>query len=131
MKKLLLITLACCLFLSYAVADGIDLSSMSFDELVSFRNAITAELMARPEWKRVQVPVGRWIIGEDIPAGYYSISAPSDLAIVKSTPDGSSSHDFYHVLAKGEKVGKELFLEGSVFENDAVITLSPPVSLGF
>lgn len=131
MKKLLLVALVACLLFSCAAADGVDLSAMSFDDLVSLRNAVTAELMARPEWQRVQVPAGRWIIGEDIPAGYYAISAPSDLAIVKATPVGSSHFDFYHVIAKGEKVGKELFVEGSVFETSDVVALSPPVSLGF
>lgn len=52
-----------------------DLSSFTFDELILLRQQIAQELTARPEWKEVTVPQGVWKVGEDIPAGHWTISA--------------------------------------------------------
>lgn len=62
--------------------------------------------MSRPEWKAVEVPAGEWIIGQDIPEGYYSITAKDKIAITQSNPVGSARDDFYHVLGANETVGK-------------------------
>ena len=109
-----------------------DLSSLSYTDLLALQKAVVAEIISRPEWKQVEVPVGQWIIGEDIPEGYYSITAPKDhLVIVKSTPIGSTSFDFYQVLGKGETAGKVFLKAGCVLEINEAVILSPPISLGF
>lgn len=73
MKKLF-----CALFLVLmlplcAMAD-IDLSGMSFDELVELRDQLNLAIWNSAEWQEVTVPQGIWIVGEDIPAGHWSIS---------------------------------------------------------
>lgn len=72
MKKLLALSLILILALPAALADGVDLSSMSYDELTALRSQLEQEIMSRPEWKEVQVPPGRYVAGVDFPAGRYT-----------------------------------------------------------
>lgn len=73
MKKLLSILLLVCLLIPAAVAEDIDLSKLSFDELASLRDRCQMEMLSRSEWKEVQVPQGIWQVGKDIPAGDWII----------------------------------------------------------
>lgn len=131
MKKILVMILAVCLLIPIAAADdGFDLSSLSFEQLLDLKQKVTAEIVSRPEWKAVTVPAGEWIIGVDIPAGYYSMSAEG-LAITEAKPAGSEYFDFYHVLVAGETVGKVQFIEGSIFKTNAPVVLAPPAVLDF
>ena len=76
MKKILSILLVFSILISgFAFAEGIDLSALSFDELIQLREQIAKELTTRPEWKEVTVTQGVWEVGVDIPAGHWSISA--------------------------------------------------------
>lgn len=59
-----------------ALAD-VDLSGMSFDELVALRNQIDQAIWASDGWQEVSVPAGVYHIGEDIPAGKWTIR-PAD-----------------------------------------------------
>lgn len=72
MKKLLAVLLVLCL-LPWAVAEEIDLSGLSIDELRALQARIAEEIVSRPEWKEVTVPSGIYKIGADIPAGEYCI----------------------------------------------------------
>lgn len=51
----------------------IDLSELSFDELVELKDRINLAIWESEEWEEVTVPQGRWIVGEDIPAGKWTI----------------------------------------------------------
>jgi len=73
MKKLLACVLALILIGCAALAE-IDLSSLSYEELVALRQQVDATLWASEEWQEVEVPAGVYIIGEDIPAGRYVLS---------------------------------------------------------
>lgn len=73
MKKLVSVLLLLCLMISPAFAE-IDLSGLSFDELVALRSQCLTEMTKRDEWQEVTVPVGVWKIGEDIPAGHWNIT---------------------------------------------------------
>lgn len=72
MKKLISVLLLLCMLTAPAFAE-IDLSSLSFDELVELRQKCQSEMMSRTEWKEVQVPQGVWQVGKDIPAGDWII----------------------------------------------------------
>ncbi len=63
------------LFTPIALADGIDLSSYSWDELIALGSQINLELMSRPNFKEVKVPTGAYKVGVDIPAGKWTITA--------------------------------------------------------
>lgn len=74
MKKLLTILLALFLLMPAAdAADLPDLSGLSYDELVELREQINLAIWNSEEWQEVSVPPGLWKIGEDIPAGHWTI----------------------------------------------------------
>lgn len=59
-------------------ADPIDLSGMSFDDLVALREQINLAIWNSQEWQEVTVPAGTWEIGKDIPAGHWTIKPAND-----------------------------------------------------
>ena len=77
MKKftciLLLVALMGCLVLP-ACAEEIDLTALTWEELLELKSAITLEQLTRDEWEEVEVPQGVYKVGEDIPAGKWTIT---------------------------------------------------------
>ncbi len=64
------------LFTSFAFAENsktIDLSSMSYDELISLKDSINLAMWKTAEWQEVTVWEGTWKVGEDIPAGHWTV----------------------------------------------------------
>jgi len=59
----------------FATAETIDLSGLSFDELVALKEKINIAIWNSKEWQEVEVPQGVWVVGEDIPAGKWTIKA--------------------------------------------------------
>ena len=55
------------------VAAEVDLSGMSYDELVALKDQINKAIWESQEWQEVTVPQGVWRVGEDIPAGKWVI----------------------------------------------------------
>ena len=74
MKRFLLIVFAIMMTCG-ACAEGIDLSGMSLDELVALKEQINLAIWNSEDWQEVQVPQGVYVIGEDIPAGKWTIKA--------------------------------------------------------
>ena len=76
MKKIGIIVLALMMILSVSIAsaEDIDLSALTFDELAALETRIIKEMMSKPEYKEVIVPVGVYKVGEDIPVGKWTIS---------------------------------------------------------
>ena len=56
-----------------SLADLPDLSGLSYDELVQLRDQINIAIWNSAEWQEVSVPPGLWKIGDDIPAGHWTI----------------------------------------------------------
>lgn len=81
MKKMISLFLSLFLLLSITVpafalsADDIDLSGLSYEELVRLRDRINLAMWESSEWEEVEVPVGVWQVGADIPAGHWTIAA--------------------------------------------------------
>lgn len=73
MKRFFLLFLAAMLLISSAAADPVDLSSMSFDELVALRDQLNHAIWSSQDWQEVTVPAGVWTVGQDIPAGHWTI----------------------------------------------------------
>lgn len=73
MKKLFVFVLVLPLVFSVALADGFDLSGLSYDDLVSLREQLNLAIWNSSEWQEVTVPEGTWIVGVDIPAGHWTI----------------------------------------------------------
>ena len=74
MKKIILL-LALALLLPVVAAAQVDLSGMSYAELVELRDQINLAVWESDEWQEVTVPQGVWVVGEDIPAGHWTIKA--------------------------------------------------------
>ena len=73
MKRFLAIMVLVLMVVSSAAAEDIDLSGLSFDQLIQLQSRITMEIMQRDEWQEVTVPAGVYVIGKDIPAGSWSV----------------------------------------------------------
>ena len=83
MKKILAVALVLAMLIpSFAVAD-FDLTGMSYDELVALKDQINLAIWNSQEWQEVKVPQGVWLVGTDIPAGHWSISAVAKYASIK------------------------------------------------
>jgi hypothetical protein len=79
MKKLITIILILALLVpAVACADLPDISGLSYDELVELKNQINLAMWNCQEWQEVTVPIGVWVIGEDIPVNHWSISLTPD-----------------------------------------------------
>lgn len=59
---------------AFSCAD-VDLSGMSFDELVALKDKINLAIWNSAEWQEVEVPQGVWEVGVDIPVGKWTIKA--------------------------------------------------------
>ncbi len=76
MKKLFSALLAVLMLCTAsASAKTIDLSSMSYDELVALKDQINLALWESEKWEEVTVPQGVYQVGADIPAGHWTIKA--------------------------------------------------------
>lgn len=82
MKKILIVLLTIAVLATMGVSAiaaeaAVDLSSMSYEELVALKDQINLAIWASADWQEVTVPMGIWKIGEDIPAGHWTIK-PSE-----------------------------------------------------
>lgn len=60
--------------ITFASAETFDISDLSFSELVVLKLKINLAIMQCDEWKQVTVHEGTYIVGEDIPAGDYTVT---------------------------------------------------------
>lgn len=135
MKKFALILAAVMVVAAVAYAAEIALGDYSFDQLIALQKQITAEIMSRPEWKEVTVPAGTWSVGDDIPAGTYSMT-PTNYAVItiwrKAENDYSNNGLFYNeMLDEDESCGKIKLEDGMIVVLSGSIVFAPPLSLGF
>lgn len=68
---LCLVILAC--VLPVPAAKAVKISELTFDQLIELRRKINLELISRPDYQEVTVPQGVYRVGEDIPAGTWTI----------------------------------------------------------
>lgn len=113
MKKLIACLLICLLLLGSAFASDVDLSGMSFDELVELKNKINLALWQCEEWQEVTVPAGTYQIGVDIPAGHWSLRTVAEqheifnvyyfdtLDVTGTTPGYGSNSAFLKLSSPG------------------------------
>lgn len=72
MKKIVVVFIVALLVGAVGIAE-IDLSGMTFEELVELKDKINLAIWNSEEWEEVEVPHGVWVIGQDIPAGKWVI----------------------------------------------------------
>lgn len=73
MKKLLCMVIISLMLAPCAFAQKIDLSGMSLAELTELRQRVQLAMFETDEWQEVVVPQGVWKVGEDIPAGTWTV----------------------------------------------------------
>lgn len=82
MKRFLVLLLAVILVVPMSFAEtnekpvnakDIDLSGMPYGQLVILKNLLNKAMWESREWQEVTVPQGVWKVGEDIPAGTWTI----------------------------------------------------------
>lgn len=74
MKRIIILALIVLMAIP-AAAEDLDLAKLSYADLAALGKKCQDEMITRPEWKQAKVPQGIYLIGEDIPAGKYTISA--------------------------------------------------------
>ncbi len=65
-----------------SLAANYDLSGFSYEDLISLQSQISKEIMSRPEFKKVIVPPGSYKVGNEIPAGKWTITATEGMCEV-------------------------------------------------
>lgn len=131
MKKLMCITLILCVLPVIAIAD-VDLSSMTYDELLALRDQLNIEIFSRPEWKEVTVPGGQWSVGKDIPAGAYSLHPTKEGGFVTIYNENGKLIISQGIRDEENVIGKIELLEGySVEISRGSLIFAPAIGLGF
>ena len=105
MKRLICVLLLVCMA-TFASAESIDLSGLSFADLVALKNRINLALWNSEEWQEVIVPQGIWKVGEDIPAGSWTVRcAAAFTAVIEYGPDlDETGNDILYKTRRGRCV---------------------------
>ena len=77
-RRLLCLLLVSLLIIPFALADKVDLSSLTDDEIVELLNQVNSELISRGIAKSATLAAGKYTAGKDLPAGSYIISCETD-----------------------------------------------------
>lgn len=83
MKRIVALVLVLLSLFSVAAASTIDLSDMTYDELVALKDKINLAIWNSQEWQEVTVPQGVWMVGKDIPSGHWTIKTVASWACVE------------------------------------------------
>lgn len=127
MKKLVCALLVLCLLPVIALAD-FDLSAMSVDELAALNKAVVMELMSRNDFKQVSVPTGTYSVGEDIPAGTYTVKPSGSNFNLKILDQNGKKVDSFYFASE---IGKLTLTEGETVEITSGVVFTPYAGLGF
>ena len=82
MKKLIVIILALILVMPITVRADYPLSDMSVGDLEQLLKSVQKEILSKSEWTEVELPVGFYVVGEDIPEGHWTITT-NDYALIE------------------------------------------------
>ena len=93
MKKLFAALIVLALLCPVVLAEDVDLSGMSFEDLLDLRAAVDRAIWASDGWQEVEVPAGVYVIGEDIPAGRWTVSPSSRMSTFTLYPQKSDYTD--------------------------------------
>lgn len=131
MKKMVacLISLVVVFSFSVSLAD-IDISSLSYEELVDLVNEAQMLMMQSDKWQEVEVPSGIYMVGKDIPEGSWTITASanslinltigSELSEDKLRVKGAYSQNLFGVDTSYYAEGKTYFVSVELTEGQYV-----------
>ena len=140
-RRLLCLLLVSLLIIPTALADKVDLSSMSDDEIVELLTRVNNEVVSRGINKTATLPQGSYIGGKDIPAGKYifvckakgddwgNVTVKSDggdgklvlWEVVSAPKDGEEPDDIFVTLGEGDELKSGVpftltIMSGAVFK---------------
>ena len=113
MKKVMVVALVLCMLLPVISYAQVDLASMTYMELMQLQADLVGELFKRG--KEATIPVGKYIVGQHIPAGDYVIMAGVSSGTwveVNDEPGGYGDHYQLYDLKAGESVGRLVLIDG-------------------
>lgn len=93
MKKVVLLVLALVLVGAVALAE-VDLSGMTYDEMVELRDQLDKAIWASDGWQYVQVPGGDYDVGTDIPAGRWTLVGVDSYSEIKVCESRALKDDY-------------------------------------
>ena len=126
MKKILCSLLVILLLVPVFASAEVDVKMLSTEELIALRVSIVDELMARGEMKSANVPAGEYIVGEDIPAGSYSITTNQILVTIVI-----GDYDGMYVVSPDSPVGKITLKAGDKIQFTGGVVLTKYAGLSF
>lgn len=131
-KKFLSVVLALCLLPVIALAE-VDLSAMSVDELIELNKAVVMELMSRKDFKEVTIPAGEYKVGEDIPAGIYTVKVKANQFASLNVLDSKKNYTSkIYVVEVDNPIGKLVLEEGEIVATTyGSVIFTPYAGLGF
>ena len=117
MKKVMVVALVLCMLLPVISYAQVDLPSMTDMDLMQLQADLVDELFKRG--KEATIPVGKYIVGQHIPAGDYFIAAGGSSGTwveVNDEPGGYGDHYQLHSLQAGESVGRLVLIDGDTLD---------------
>ena len=129
MKKLITLLLIAVLLLpAAALADLPDISGLTHNELIELNHRIQMRLFSEKLMNGVNIPVGRYTVGEDIPAGSYrvAISVENGLIVIYSPDEKTVCSYALGLVYDVYEIGKITLEEGQIFDlSYGSVTLYP------
>ena len=119
MKKIaVFILVIVLLFGAVSCAEGLDLSTLDDKQLIDLSTAVQKEIIKRDLDKKVKVPSGTYIVGEDIPAGDYTVRPTGIALIIEIYKDEVKLGNRTGIFSanQGEIIGKISLKEGDIIE---------------
>ena len=117
MKRVMVVALVLCMLLPVITYAQEDLASMTDVDLMQLQVDLVDELFKRG--KEATIPVGKYIVGQHIPAGDYFIAAGGSSGTwveVNDEPGVYGDHYQLHVLQAGESVGRLVLIDGDTLD---------------
>lgn len=120
MKKIILASIASAMMATTALA-GVDLSGMSFDELLEVQKEVNTAIWESDGWQEVTVPIGVYKIGEEIPAGEWILTyggSFTNFAVYRDFTNGELEHIITYggLEASKDEEAKVILEEGTWLE---------------
>ena len=140
-RRLFCLLLVSLLVVPFALADKVDLSSMTDDEIVALLTQVNNEVVSRGINKTATLPQGSYIGGKDIPAGKYifvckakgddwgNVTVKTDggdgklilWEVVSAPKNGESPDDIFVTLGEGDELKSGVpftltIMSGAVFK---------------